>query len=179
MQLFGLSANWGAPDGDKYIGWMYACNLVSLLVISTQLLRLDCRRLLSQRTANILDTCGSIVILLMMVLPAGVGTIIVALAITGWVNMARLVRARILQLKGQEFVMAAQVLGTSQKNIILRHLIPNTVGVIVINAMFTIPSAIFTRPSSASSASASASPRPPWAYSSTTAIPSSRTIPTC
>ena len=40
--------------------------------------------------------------------------------------------------------MAAQVLGTSQKNIILRHLIPNTVGVIVINAMFTIPSAIFT-----------------------------------
>ena len=85
-----------------------------------------------------------IVILLMMVLPAGVGTIIVALAITGWVNMARLVRARILQLKNQEFVMAAQVLGTSQKNIILRHLIPNTVGVIVINAMFTIPSAIFT-----------------------------------
>ena len=85
-----------------------------------------------------------IVILLMMVLPAGVGTIIVALAITGWVNMARLVRARILQLKGQEFVMAAQVLGASQKNIILRHLIPNTVGVIVINAMFTIPSAIFT-----------------------------------
>lgn len=85
-----------------------------------------------------------IVILLMMVLPAGVGTIIVALAITGWVNMARLVRARILQLKGQEFVMAAQVLGTSQKNIILRHLIPNTVSVIVINTMFTIPSAIFT-----------------------------------
>ena len=85
-----------------------------------------------------------IVILLMMVLPAGVGTIIVALAITGWVNMARLVRARILQLKNQEFVMAAEVLGTSQKNIILRHLIPNTVGIIVINAMFTIPSAIFT-----------------------------------
>ena len=83
-------------------------------------------------------------ILLMMVLPAGVGTIIVALAITGWVNMARLVRARILQLKNQEFVMAAEVLGTSQKNIILRHLIPNTVGIIVINAMFTIPSAIFT-----------------------------------
>ena len=67
MQIFGLAANWEAPDGDKYIGWMYACNLVSLLVISTQLLRLDCRRLLSQRTANILDTCGSIVILLMII----------------------------------------------------------------------------------------------------------------
>ena len=85
-----------------------------------------------------------IVILLMMVMPAGIGTIVVALSITGWVNMARLVRAEILKLKNQEFVLAARVLGTSQKNIILHHLIPNTVGVIVINAMFTIPSAIFT-----------------------------------
>lgn len=85
-----------------------------------------------------------IVILLMMVLPAGITTIIVALAITGWVNMARLVRAQILKLKNQEFVLAAKVLGTSNKEIIKKHLIPNTVGVIVINAMFTIPSAIFT-----------------------------------
>lgn len=85
-----------------------------------------------------------IIILLMMVMPAGIGTIIVAMSITGWVNMARLVRAQILKLKNQEFILAARVLGTSQKNIILKHLIPNTVGVIVINAMFTIPSAIFT-----------------------------------
>ncbi len=85
-----------------------------------------------------------IVILLMMVLPAGIITIVVALAITGWVNMARLVRAQILKLKNQEFVLAARVLGTSNKEIIKKHLIPNTVGVIVINAMFTIPSAIFT-----------------------------------
>lgn len=85
-----------------------------------------------------------IVILLMMVLPAGIWTIVLALSITGWVNMARLVRAQILKLKSQEFVLAARVLGTSSGKIILKHLIPNTVGVIVINAMFTIPSAIFT-----------------------------------
>ncbi|MCD7906305.1 MAG: ABC transporter permease, partial [Clostridium sp.] len=85
-----------------------------------------------------------IVILLMMVMPAGIWTIVVALSITGWVNMARLVRAEILKLKNQEFVMAAQVLGTRTPQIILKHLVPNTVGVIVINAMFTIPSAIFT-----------------------------------
>ncbi|MEY8352384.1 ABC transporter permease [Lachnospiraceae bacterium 54-53] len=85
-----------------------------------------------------------IVILLMMVMPAGIWTIVVALSITGWVNMARLVRAEILKLKNQEFVLAARVLGTSTSRIISRHLIPNTVGVIVINAMFTIPSAIFT-----------------------------------
>lgn len=85
-----------------------------------------------------------IVILLMMVMPAGIWTIVVALSITGWVNMARLVRGSILKLKNQEFVLAARVLGTSTYGIIRKHLIPNTVGVIVINAMFTIPSAIFT-----------------------------------
>ncbi len=85
-----------------------------------------------------------IVILLMMVMPAGIWTIVVALSITGWVNMARLVRGSILKLKNQEFVLAARVLGTSTTGIIWKHLIPNTVGVIVINAMFPIPSAIFT-----------------------------------
>ena len=85
-----------------------------------------------------------IVILFLMAFPAGVGTIIAALSITGWVNMARLVRAEILKLKNQEFVLASQVRGTSKINIILKDLIPNTVSVIVINVMFTIPSAIFT-----------------------------------
>ena len=80
----------------------------------------------------------------LLAFPAGVGTIIAALSITGWVNMARLVRAEILKLKNQEFVLASQVLGTSKFNIIMKDLIPNTVSVIVINVMFTIPSAIFT-----------------------------------
>lgn len=84
------------------------------------------------------------VILLMMIMPASVWTLIVAMSISGWVNMARLVRAEILKLKSQEFVLAAHVLGTSNREIILKHLIPNTAGVIVINTMFTIPSAIFT-----------------------------------
>ena len=85
-----------------------------------------------------------IVILFMMVLPPGIWTIIAAMSITGWVNMARLVRAKILNLKSQEFVLAAQLLGTSTWKIILRHLIPNTISVIVIQVMFAIPSAIFT-----------------------------------
>lgn len=85
-----------------------------------------------------------IVILFLMAFPAGVGTIIAALSITGWVNMARLVRAEILKLKNQEFVLASQALGTSKVNIIFKDLIPNTISVIVINVMFTIPSAIFT-----------------------------------
>ena len=53
--------------GDKYLAWMYACNLACLLVVSIQLLRLDGRRLLSNRTADILNTCGFSVILLMII----------------------------------------------------------------------------------------------------------------
>ena len=85
-----------------------------------------------------------IVILFMMVLPPGIGTIIAAMSITGWVNMARLVRAKILNLKSQEYVLAAQLLGTSTWKTIIRHLVPNTISVIVIQVMFAIPSAIFT-----------------------------------
>lgn len=85
-----------------------------------------------------------IVILFMMILPPGVGTIVISMSITGWVNMARLVRAQILKLKNQEFVMAAKLLGTGGRKMILKHLVPNTVSVIVIQIMFAIPSAIFT-----------------------------------
>ena len=101
---------------------------------------------LMQRIIEILVGIPSliIVILFLMAFPAGAGTIIAALSITGWVNMARLVRAEILKLKNQEFVMASHVLGSNNFYIIMKDLIPNTVGIIVIQVMFTIPSAIFT-----------------------------------
>ena len=101
---------------------------------------------LMQRIIEILVGIPSliIVILFLMAFPAGVGPIIAALSITGWVNMARLVRAEILKLKNQEFVMASHVLGSNNFYIIMKDLIPNTVGIIVIQVMFTIPSAIFT-----------------------------------
>lgn len=84
-----------------------------------------------------------VVILLMVVMEPGLLTIILALSATGWVGMARLVRGQILQLKNQEFILAAQVLGAKFPRILLKHLIPNTFGVIIVNLTFTIPSAIF------------------------------------
>ncbi|MBW5468308.1 ABC transporter permease subunit [Brevibacillus formosus] len=84
-----------------------------------------------------------VVILLMVVMEPGMLTIIIALSATGWVGMARLVRGQILQLKNQEFILAAQVLGAKFLRILLKHLIPNTFGVIIVNLTFTIPSAIF------------------------------------
>lgn len=84
-----------------------------------------------------------IVILMILVLEPGIISITVALTITGWVGMARIVRGQILKLKNQEFVLASKTLGAKDSNIILKHLIPNVTGVIIINTMFTIPSAIF------------------------------------
>lgn len=84
-----------------------------------------------------------IAILLIMVMGPGIFTIIFAYALTGWVPMARLVRGQLLALKEQEFVMAAKTLGASAKRIIFRHLIPNSLGVIIVQITFVVPTAIF------------------------------------
>lgn len=87
------------------------------------------------------------VILLMVVLGQGLGTIILALSITGWGGMARLVRGQVLQLKQMEYVLAAKTLGADTSRIISKHLIPNTMGPILINLNFQVPGAIFTEAS--------------------------------
>ncbi|WP_221563833.1 oligopeptide ABC transporter permease [Alkalihalobacillus sp. TS-13] len=84
-----------------------------------------------------------VVILMILVLDPGIISITVALTITGWIGMSRIVRGQMLKLKGQEFVLASRTLGSSDNKIISKHLIPNVMGVIIINTMFTIPSAIF------------------------------------
>ncbi|MFJ5714935.1 oligopeptide ABC transporter permease [Neobacillus sp. NPDC093127] len=84
-----------------------------------------------------------VVVLMILVLKPGIMPIIVALSITGWTSMARVVRGQVLKYKGQEFVLAAKTLGASDTSIIFKHMIPNMFGVIIINTMFSIPSAIF------------------------------------
>lgn len=84
------------------------------------------------------------VILLMVMMGPGLKTIIIAISITGWGGMARLVRGQVLQLKQMEYVMAARTLGADYRRIITKHLIPNTMGPIIIDLTFSIPGAIFT-----------------------------------
>lgn len=84
-----------------------------------------------------------VVILMILLLRPGIISITVALTITGWVGMARVVRAQVLKLKEQEFVLASKTLGNSNGKIISKHLLPNLAGVIIINTMFTIPNAVF------------------------------------
>lgn len=73
----------------------------------------------------------------------GLTPIIIAMAITGWCYMARLVRGQLLQIKEQEYVLAAKALGANPSRIIARHLIPNTIGVMIVAISFDIPSYIF------------------------------------
>jgi oligopeptide transport system permease protein len=85
-----------------------------------------------------------LVILLMVVLGQSLGTMILAMTITGWINMSRIVRGQVLSLKGQEYVLASRTLGASTSRIMAKHLIPNTMGPILVTLTLTIPSAIFT-----------------------------------
>ncbi|MGL5648069.1 MAG: ABC transporter permease, partial [Clostridium sp.] len=66
------------------------------------------------------------------------------LSISYWVGMARIVRGDILQLKEQEFVLAAKALGASKFRILFKHLIPNCIGSIIVTMTLLIPQAIFT-----------------------------------
>ncbi|GHP14559.1 peptide ABC transporter permease [Lentilactobacillus fungorum] len=84
-----------------------------------------------------------VMVLLILVLKPGMSAIIYSIAITSWINMARLVRAQTLELKNQEFILAARALGESSLKISFKHLLPNLSSVIIINLMFTIPTAIF------------------------------------
>ena len=84
------------------------------------------------------------VILLMVVMGNGLFPLIIALSITGWINMARIVRAKMLSLKKMAFVEAAKISGASNFRIIFRHLIPNTIGPIITTMTLTIPLAIFS-----------------------------------
>lgn len=84
-----------------------------------------------------------VVILLMVMIGSGITTIILALTITGWIGMARIVRGQILQIKQLDFVKAAQVAGANRLRILWRHLIPNSMGPIIITLTLTIPTAIF------------------------------------
>lgn len=74
----------------------------------------------------------------------GLLTIIIAMAISYWVGMARIVRGDILQLKQQEFVLAAKALGASKIRVLFKHLIPNSIGSILVTLTLFVPSAIFT-----------------------------------
>ena len=99
-----------------------------------------------QRFAEINNGIPRLVIctLLLMVLKPGFGTIVLTLVITEWIGMSRIARAEMLKLKEQEFVLASRTLGAGSFRIIFSAVLPNIIGQIITQLMFSIPTAIFT-----------------------------------
>ena len=75
---------------------------------------------------------------------SGITAMVVALVALSWTSTARLTRGQILQLREMEFVHASRLLGAKPLYLVLRHLLPNTLGVIMVSLTFEIPRAIFT-----------------------------------
>ena len=86
-------------------------------------------------------------ILVLVVMGGGPTSLIVALAIAGWMGSARSFRGRILQFKNREFVLAAQVLGARPGRIVFRHILPNILGNMAVGLCSAIPGAIFAEAS--------------------------------
>lgn len=99
------------------------------------------------RIIDVLYGIPSLIVAILVILvrgQSGIASLIIAMIITGWIGSARFVRGQVLQLKNQEFVLAAKVLGASSMRIILRHLIPNMMGLLITNITMAIPGAIFS-----------------------------------
>lgn len=83
------------------------------------------------------------VLVVASVLGPGYWNIVIALAAVNWVFMARLVRGEVLTIKEQDYVAAARAAGSGPAKIALRHLVPNSLGPVIVTVAFGIPGAIF------------------------------------
>ena len=84
------------------------------------------------------------VILILMVFGNSIGSMLLAICLTSWIGMARQVRTQIMSIKEMEYSLAAVVIGASHKRILLKHLVVNALGPIIVSLTMMVPSAIFT-----------------------------------
>lgn len=101
--------------------------------------------LIMQRIVEIISGIPNlvVVILLVLILKPGLISIVFALMITGWISMSRVVRSQVLKIKEMEYILAARTLGANSMVIILKEILPNIIGQIIVMTMFSIPNAIF------------------------------------
>ena len=99
-----------------------------------------------QRFVEVANSVPRLVIVsvLAIFMPKGMGLVIVALLLTEWIGMSKIARAEMLKIKEQEYVLASRTLGASNRHIIFKGILPNTIGPIITQVMFSIPTAIFT-----------------------------------
>ena len=96
------------------------------------------------RVVEVLNSIPYLIVTLIIIVVLGNGylPLMIALCITGWTGTARMVRGKVLQLRESEYVLAAEALGASTMRIIIKHLLPNTIGLIILDVAQTIPAVI-------------------------------------
>ena len=116
------------------------------------------------RLVDILSSIPSLLfyILLMIVLGAGIGNIILAMTVTGWIGVTRLVRAQVLSLKESDYVRAARSMGASAAWIIYKHIVRNSLGVVIVSMTLGVPSAMFSEAGLSFLGLGIAPPTPSW-----------------
>ncbi|MCQ2427836.1 MAG: ABC transporter permease [Clostridia bacterium] len=102
--------------------------------------------IIMQRIVEIANSIPRLVIVsvLAIFMPRGMGLVIVALLLTEWIGMSKIARAEMLKIKELEYILAARTLGASPLRLIFGDVLPNTVGPVITQMMFSIPTAIFT-----------------------------------
>ncbi len=85
-----------------------------------------------------------LVVILSFVLGRSMFSLVFALTLTSWTGTARMVRGQVMQLKSMDFISAAIALGASPVRIILKHLLPNTLGIVIVNLTLSVPGFIFS-----------------------------------
>ena len=116
------------------------------------------------RLVDILSSIPSLLfyILLMIVLGAGIGNIILAMTVTGWIGVTRLVRAQVLSLKESDYVRAARSMGASAAWIVYKHIVRNSLGVVIVSMTLGVPGAMFSEAGLSFLGLGIAPPTPSW-----------------
>ncbi|MCL6458575.1 MAG: ABC transporter permease [Gorillibacterium sp.] len=98
------------------------------------------------RVIEVLNSIPSLIvtILIMVLLGNGMLPLLFALCLTSWTGTARMIRGQVMQLRESEYVLAAQTLGASHSRVIRKHLLPNTLGLLILNISTSIPAVIFS-----------------------------------
>jgi ABC-type dipeptide/oligopeptide/nickel transport system permease subunit len=101
-------------------------------------------------------------ILLLIALGAGFANIIIAMAVTGWIGIARLVRGQVLTLKETDYVRAARAMGGGARHIVLTHLVRNSLTPVIVTLALGVPGAMFAEAGLSFLGLGIASPQASW-----------------
>lgn len=128
------------------IGSALICGVIGILFGSAAGYAGGRKDMLLMRAADVIDAIPSLlyVILITLVMGANVGSILFGICISGWIDLARIVRGEVQRLKTREFCTAARLAGAGTGRILFKHLLPNAAGPVIVNLTFMIPKAIFT-----------------------------------